>query len=158
MSQPPKTNGCHIFDEDGNVRVDDEGRVVAHSDGRRTVVYNKNGSRLHDTIAINVHAWKVAAGLVGALSSIIVTTWLAVVWVGGPRFREYQRELDQPIVDAVTIQEKRMDRHELELAKTYPLYYTKLDIDKKFDAEVERIDRDINKITIEIDNLRKGRR
>lgn len=145
MSQPPETGGCPIFDNGGKVLTDSEGRVITRDfHARAPMTYQKNDSRLHDYISTNFKLWQVAASWFLRLAAIVVTTYGALEWVAAPRIRELIAGLNQPLAIAIELQEKRMDLHELELAKTYPLYYTK-----------EEIDHQIVKLEVEINNLRK---
>jgi len=146
MSKPPVDPGCPIFDEEGNVRTDEHGRVIAHSEARRAVVYNKNGSRVNDTVSINVHAWKVAAGFVGALATIVVTTWTTVVWVAAPHFREAIAVQDAPIRKDVDAQRERMNEHllaEAERAQSFPTREDLRDTQLEIKASLDRLEAQI---------------
>mgnify|MGYP006921454488 CR=1 FL=1 len=144
MTQPPTDPGCPIFGEDGKVLTDSDGRVLSRDFVPRSPVSTQiNGSVLKGYINTNFKVWQVALSWILKLSSVVATVYLATVWVAAPRFREEVRELDAPLSIRMELSEKRMDRHELEIAVKSSAYYTK-----------EEINRELNRLEIQINGLR----
>lgn len=144
MAQPPSDPGCPIFGEDGKVLADSDGRVLSRDFVPRSPVSTQiNGSVLKGYINTNFKVWQVFLSWFVKLSAIVATVYTTTVWVAAPRFREEVRELDAPLSLRMELGEKRMDRHELEIAVKSGSYYTK-----------EEINRELNKLEIQITNLR----
>ena len=102
-----------------------------------------NGSLLRGYVSTNFRIWQIALSWTTKLAAIVATTYLTVVSVAAPHFREAVREIDAPLEARITLEEKRMDRHELQVAERALAYMTK-----------EEIQSEINRLQIEIGNLR----
>ena len=102
-----------------------------------------NGSLLRGYVSTNFRIWQIALSWITKLAAIVATTYLTVVSVAAPHFREAVREIDAPLEARITLGEKRMDHHELQVAERALAYMTK-----------EEIQREINRLQIEIGNLR----
>ena len=102
-----------------------------------------NGSLLRGYVSTNFRIWQIALSWIVKLCAIVGTTYVTVVSVAAPHFREAVREIDAPLEARITLGEKRMDRHELQVAERALAYMTK-----------EEIQREINRLQIEIGNLR----
>ena len=102
-----------------------------------------NGSLMRGYVSTNFRIWQIALSWIVKLCAIVGTTYVTVVSVAAPHFREAVREIDAPLEARITLGEKRMDRHELQVAERALAYMTK-----------EEIQREINRLQIEIGNLR----
>lgn len=102
-----------------------------------------NGSLLRGYVSTNFRIWQVALSWITKLAAIVGTTYVTVVSVAAPHFREAIREIDAPLEARITLEEKRMDRHELQVAERALDYMTR-----------EEIQREINRLQIEIGSLR----
>ena len=102
-----------------------------------------NGSLMRGYVSTNFRIWQIALSWIVKLCAIVGTTYVTVVSVAAPHFREAVREIDAPLEARITLGEKRMDHHELQVAERALAYMTK-----------EEIQREINRLQIEIGNLR----
>lgn len=154
MPQPPAEPGCPIFDENGNVLLDEHGRVVTKDFVKRAPISTQiNGSLLKGYIATNFKVWQVVMSWLLKLAAIVLTTYGTLEWVAAPRLREYVRAIDAPLELRLDLSDARMNKHELEVSRMVPDYMTRREIDD----QIKRLDAEIRELRAQIVRTAHGR-